>query len=106
MVIGETMAKVFAWYDNESGYSCRVVDCAAFAASKGLLWKRLATSVQCRGSTGWHGLCSALVGMACTPHCFLLGSGRRMLSAGGLKARPQSSQPWILQLGLVIKTER
>jgi glyceraldehyde 3-phosphate dehydrogenase len=36
MVIGETMAKVFAWYDNEWAYSCRVVDCAAFVASKGL----------------------------------------------------------------------
>jgi glyceraldehyde 3-phosphate dehydrogenase len=36
MVVGETMAKVFAWYDNEWAYSCRVVDCAAFVASKGL----------------------------------------------------------------------
>jgi glyceraldehyde 3-phosphate dehydrogenase len=30
------MVKVFAWYDNEWAYSCRVVDCAAFVASKGL----------------------------------------------------------------------
>jgi glyceraldehyde 3-phosphate dehydrogenase len=36
MVMGETMAKVFAWYDNEWAYSCRVVDCAVFVASKGL----------------------------------------------------------------------
>jgi glyceraldehyde 3-phosphate dehydrogenase len=36
MVIGETMVKVFAWYDNEWAYSCRVVDCAVFVASKGL----------------------------------------------------------------------
>jgi glyceraldehyde 3-phosphate dehydrogenase len=35
-VIGETMVKVFAWYDNEWAYSCRVVDCAVFVASKGL----------------------------------------------------------------------
>ncbi len=36
MVIEDTMAKVFAWYDNEWGYSCRVVDCALYVASKGL----------------------------------------------------------------------
>jgi glyceraldehyde 3-phosphate dehydrogenase len=36
IVMGETMVKVFAWYDNEWAYSCRVVDCAAFVASKGL----------------------------------------------------------------------
>jgi glyceraldehyde 3-phosphate dehydrogenase len=34
MVIGERMVKVFAWYDNEWGYSCRVVDLAAFMAQK------------------------------------------------------------------------
>jgi glyceraldehyde 3-phosphate dehydrogenase len=36
MVMEETMVKVFAWYDNEWAYSCRVVDCASFVASKGL----------------------------------------------------------------------
>jgi glyceraldehyde 3-phosphate dehydrogenase len=36
LVTGETMVKVFAWYDNEWAYSCRVVDCAAFVASKGI----------------------------------------------------------------------
>jgi glyceraldehyde 3-phosphate dehydrogenase len=36
MVIGGTMVKVLAWYDNEWGYSCRVADLAAFLASKGL----------------------------------------------------------------------
>jgi glyceraldehyde 3-phosphate dehydrogenase len=36
MVLEETMVKVFAWYDNEWGYSCRVVDCALYVASKGL----------------------------------------------------------------------
>ncbi len=35
-VLGGTMAKVVAWYDNEWGYSCRVVDLAAFMAKKGL----------------------------------------------------------------------
>ncbi|HET8840516.1 MAG TPA: type I glyceraldehyde-3-phosphate dehydrogenase [Ktedonobacteraceae bacterium] len=35
MVIGGTMVKVLAWYDNEWGYSCRVADLAAFLASKG-----------------------------------------------------------------------
>ncbi|NPV29119.1 MAG: type I glyceraldehyde-3-phosphate dehydrogenase [Firmicutes bacterium] len=36
LVMEETMVKVFAWYDNEWGYSCRVVDCACFIARKGL----------------------------------------------------------------------
>ena len=35
MVIGGTMVKVLAWYDNEWGYSCRVADLAAFLADKG-----------------------------------------------------------------------
>lgn len=35
MVIEETMVKVIAWYDNEWGYSCRVVDLVAYMASKG-----------------------------------------------------------------------
>lgn len=35
MVIGGTMVKVIAWYDNEWGYSCRIADLAAFVASKG-----------------------------------------------------------------------
>ncbi len=36
MVIEDTMVKVIAWYDNEWGYSLRVVDLVAFMASKGL----------------------------------------------------------------------
>ena len=35
-VLGGTLAKVVAWYDNEWGYSCRVVDLIAFLAAKGL----------------------------------------------------------------------
>jgi glyceraldehyde 3-phosphate dehydrogenase len=35
-VMGGTLAKVVAWYDNEWGYSCRVVDLAVFLAGKGL----------------------------------------------------------------------
>ena len=35
MVIGGNMVKVFAWYDNEWGYSCRLADLAAFVAGKG-----------------------------------------------------------------------
>ena len=35
MVIGGTMVKMLAWYDNEWGYSCRVADLAAFIAGKG-----------------------------------------------------------------------
>ncbi len=36
MVIGGNMVKVVSWYDNEWGYSSRVVDLAAFMAQKGL----------------------------------------------------------------------
>jgi glyceraldehyde 3-phosphate dehydrogenase len=35
-VIGGNFVKVLAWYDNEWGYSCRVVDLIAFIAKKGL----------------------------------------------------------------------
>jgi glyceraldehyde 3-phosphate dehydrogenase len=35
-VIGGNLLKVVAWYDNEWGYSCRVVDLIAFLAKKGL----------------------------------------------------------------------
>jgi len=34
MVLGETMIKVIAWYDNEWGYSCRVADLIAFVAAR------------------------------------------------------------------------
>jgi glyceraldehyde 3-phosphate dehydrogenase len=36
MVVGGNMVKVVSWYDNEWGYSNRVVDLAAFIAKKGL----------------------------------------------------------------------
>jgi glyceraldehyde 3-phosphate dehydrogenase len=35
-VLGGTLAKVVSWYDNEWGYSCRVVDLIAFLVKKGL----------------------------------------------------------------------
>jgi glyceraldehyde 3-phosphate dehydrogenase len=35
-VLGGNLAKVVSWYDNEWGYSCRVVDLVKFIASKGL----------------------------------------------------------------------
>ena len=34
MVMGDYKVKVLAWYDNEWGYSCRVVDLAALVANK------------------------------------------------------------------------
>jgi len=36
MMIGPRMAKVVSWYDNEWGYSNRLVDLAVFVANKGL----------------------------------------------------------------------
>ena len=36
MVLGENMAKVFSWYDNEMGYSSRMVDMALHMMEKGL----------------------------------------------------------------------
>ena len=36
MVMEDNMVKVLSWYDNESGYSNRVVDLAAYMAKKGL----------------------------------------------------------------------
>jgi glyceraldehyde 3-phosphate dehydrogenase len=34
-VVGQSV-KVLSWYDNEWGYSCRVVDLISFLAKKGL----------------------------------------------------------------------
>ncbi len=36
LVVGGTLVKVVAWYDNEWGYACRVADLAALIARKGL----------------------------------------------------------------------
>jgi glyceraldehyde 3-phosphate dehydrogenase len=36
MVINGNMVKVLAWYDNEWGYSCRLVDLVSFIISKGV----------------------------------------------------------------------
>ena len=36
MVIEGNMVKVVSWYDNEAGYSTRVVDLVEYIASKGL----------------------------------------------------------------------
>jgi glyceraldehyde 3-phosphate dehydrogenase len=34
MVLGGTMVKVIAWYDNEWGYSCRCADLIGFVAAR------------------------------------------------------------------------
>ncbi|MES2965781.1 MAG: type I glyceraldehyde-3-phosphate dehydrogenase [Bdellovibrionota bacterium] len=36
MVTGKNMAKVFSWYDNETGFSNRMIDLALYMAQKGL----------------------------------------------------------------------
>ncbi|HHU81591.1 MAG TPA: type I glyceraldehyde-3-phosphate dehydrogenase [Firmicutes bacterium] len=36
MTIGDNMVKVVSWYDNEWGYSCRIVDLASLMIKKGL----------------------------------------------------------------------
>ena len=36
MTMGEKMAKVIAWYDNEWAYSLRVLDLVAFMAGRGI----------------------------------------------------------------------
>jgi glyceraldehyde 3-phosphate dehydrogenase len=36
MVIGDTMVKVIAWYDNEWGYSCRIADLTALVCEAGI----------------------------------------------------------------------
>lgn len=36
MIMGPNMAKVFAWYDNEMGFSARMVDMVQYMAEKGL----------------------------------------------------------------------
>ncbi|MBM7868237.1 type I glyceraldehyde-3-phosphate dehydrogenase [Heliobacterium gestii] len=36
MVIDGDMVKIVSWYDNEYGYSCRLIDLAAYVAAKGL----------------------------------------------------------------------
>jgi glyceraldehyde 3-phosphate dehydrogenase len=35
-VMGGTLVKLIAWYDNEWGYSCRCVDLIKFLVAKGL----------------------------------------------------------------------
>ena len=34
MVMGGTLVKVVAWYDNEWGYSCRIADLLALVAAR------------------------------------------------------------------------
>ena len=36
MVTDETLLKVYAWYDNEVGYACRMVDLAALVQRAGV----------------------------------------------------------------------
>jgi len=44
MVIGERMAKVVAWYDNEWGYSCRIADLVAFVGQRLEAGRQMETS--------------------------------------------------------------
>jgi glyceraldehyde 3-phosphate dehydrogenase len=35
MVMDDTLLKVYAWYDNEVGYACRMVDLADIVEERG-----------------------------------------------------------------------
>ena len=35
MVTDETLLKIYAWYDNEVGYACRMVDLANIVIARG-----------------------------------------------------------------------
>ena len=35
MVTDETLLKIYAWYDNEMGYACRMVDLASIIIERG-----------------------------------------------------------------------
>ena len=45
-VLDGDLLKVIAWYDNEWGYSCRVVDLIAFLSSEGVVKELSAISGQ------------------------------------------------------------
>jgi glyceraldehyde 3-phosphate dehydrogenase len=36
MVTDETLLKIYAWYDNEMGYACRMVDLARHLQQQGI----------------------------------------------------------------------
>jgi glyceraldehyde 3-phosphate dehydrogenase len=36
MVTDGTLLKIYAWYDNEMGYACRMVDLACLMRARGL----------------------------------------------------------------------
>ena len=36
MVTDDTLLKVYAWYDNEAGYACRMVDLATIVEARGV----------------------------------------------------------------------
>jgi len=40
MVLNKGIVKILAWYDNEWGYSARLVDFAEFMAGKGLFTEK------------------------------------------------------------------
>ena len=39
MVTDDTLLKVYAWYDNEVGYACRMVDLANIVIERGARWR-------------------------------------------------------------------
>lgn len=46
MVMGSRMVKILAWYDNEKGYSCRVIDLAAYIGKSLCGNKKASATVQ------------------------------------------------------------
>merc|ERR1712154_240210 len=46
MMMGKTLIKVISWYDNEWGYSCRLLDLCAFTAQKdGIMQKKISSNL-------------------------------------------------------------
>ena len=56
MVVNGTQVKVYAWYDNEWGYACRLADIARMVGGSLVTGRRAASARLCRRHRGLLGL--------------------------------------------------